>query len=120
MMNASLFPNFRADSSRMSFSVSMSPSPLARERPQRLASPLTDRWIVREQDRLHIKLREPCDRAPSQVHVVGEEVVRKGHLAAHALQQITHDEQPTCRRIQTDAPRCVTWGMQDPEPAQHG
>src|SRR5688572_29219621 len=100
IMSASLLPNFRADSSMMSFSVSTSPSPspLARERTERLASPLPYRWIVREQDRLHVELRQPRDRAARETHVVGEEVVRKRHLSAHALQQITDDQQPTCRR----------------------
>src|SRR5688572_13275902 len=104
MISASLVPNFSADSSMMSFSVSTSPfpSPLARQRPERLASSLPDRWIVREQDRLHVELREPSDGAAREAHVVGEEVVRKRHLSAHALQQITDDQQATCRRIQTD------------------
>jgi hypothetical protein len=69
-----------------------SPYPLARERTQRLASPLPYRWIVREQDRFHVELREPRDGAAREAHVVGEEVVRKRHLPAHALQQITDDQ----------------------------
>src|SRR5918994_4458088 len=85
IISASLLPNFRADSSRMSFSVSTLP-PSARERLQRLASPLPYRWIVREQDRLDVELGEPRDRLAGEGHVVGEQVARKSHPAAYALQ----------------------------------
>ena len=82
--------------------------PSARERAQRLACALPYRRIVREQDRLHVELREPRDGAARETHVVGEEIARQRHLPAYALQQITDDEQPTCRGIQTDAAGGVT------------
>src|SRR5207245_7890022 len=88
MMNASLRPNCAADTSRMSLSVStLLPFSSAHERAQRLSGAFPVRRVVREQDGLHVKVREPGDRFAGLGHVVGEEIVRERDLSLHPLQQ---------------------------------
>src|SRR2546427_12422715 len=82
MMNASLRPNFAADTSRMSLSVStLLPFSSAHERAQRPSGAFPVRRVVREQDGLHVKVREPGDRFAGLGHVVGEEIVRERDLS---------------------------------------
>src|SRR5512132_3851929 len=103
IVSASFVPNFRADSSRMSLSVSTVP-PSARECAKRLPGTLPVRRVVREQDGLHVKFCEPADRLARERHVVREERVREGHLPFYALQQVADDHESVPRRIQADAP----------------
>ena len=71
----------------MSLSVSTLP-PLARESAKRLPGPLPVRCVVREQDGLHVKFREPANRATRQRHVVREKGVRERDLPLHTLQKV--------------------------------
>src|SRR2546427_4788987 len=117
MMKASLPPTFRADSSRMSLSVSTLP-PLARECAQCLPGTLPVRCVVREQDGLHVKFRESADRFARQRHVIREERVRERDLSFYALQEVADDDESIPRRVETDATGGVTRRVEDAEAAE--
>src|SRR5205807_10600740 len=116
-MNASFVPNIRADTSRMSLSVSTL-SPSARERTERLARSLPIWRVVREQDGLHVKSREPADRLPRERHVVGEERVRERDLPFDALQKVADDHESVAGRVEADASGGVTRRVEDAETAK--
>src|SRR5712691_6204576 len=117
IMSASFAPNFRADCSMMSLSVSTLP-PSARERAECLPGTLPVRCVVREQDGLHVKLRKTADRPASERHVIREESVWKRDLPLHALQKVADDHEPVPRRVQADAPRGMTGRVEDAQAAQ--
>src|SRR5712692_11544773 len=130
MRSAVFDPNFAADSSRTSLSVSTwtviadeasKPATFdasAGERLQRLVRALADGRGMREQDRLDVQLREARYRAACRRHVVGEEGVRIRHGAAHALEEVPDDQETPVRRVETDAARRVSRRVDDPEPAE--
>src|SRR5437773_12055947 len=101
-------------------SLSVSTYPLVRECAECVARSLAVWRVVREQDGLHVKPREPADRSARQRHVVGEKRVRERHLSFHALQEIADDDESVAGRVQADAPGSVAGRMEDAEPAEDG
>src|SRR5438477_11669132 len=119
MISASLPANFAADASRMSLSVSTLVPPLAHERPKRLPHVRAVRRVVREQDGLRVKLGKPRDRATCERHVVAEELVGKRHSSANALEHVADEDESVRRRVEAHAARSVSWGVYDPQAAEH-